>query len=474
MDHLSSQVILVLTEIISFFNIAKLMLRPTNAVRIHFTQPGGITGHIMLLCMLLIFTTAHSRIRQRSYEVFWYNHHIFIIFYLALLCHGTGCFVRDSTYAYSPFAGSAFWKHCIGYQSFRWELVPLAIYLAERIYRLYRSRKGPKVLKILRHASKLLEIRFEKDGMEYKAGQWIFVKFPDIMANQWHPFSISSCPEDTYVSIHIQQLGDFTGTFADAFDTRKDHYQLTETKTTDVQELHLKQGQMFPRIRIDGPYSSLAEDILKHEVSVMVGAGIGVTPWASILKSVWHLRQHAEISAKSRLKRLEFIWVCKSVSQYKWLHEQIVALEGQSRALSSESRWPILRSRIFITRQTGPLRLGEIDLRVVGSGSDVDSVEKLPISPNISSISDTGSASSSAVNFQAEMQYGRPDFVRELSTLAQELIDDEYFQNEGKRTKRIKANVYYCGPDAPGKALRDACLRTSKKEVRFRFWKEGT
>jgi NADPH oxidase len=447
------------------------MLRPIDAIRIHYTQPGGITGHIMLLCMLLIFTTAHSKIRQRSYEGFWYNHHFFIIFYLALLCHGTGCFVRDSTDSYSPFEGGAFWEHCIGYQSFRWELFPLAIYLAERIYRFYRSRKGAKVLTILRHAPKLLEIRFEKEGMEYKAGQWIFVKFPDIMANQWHPFSMSSCPEDPYVSIHIQQLGDFTGTFADAFDTKADHYQLAPTTSTDVQELRLKQGQMFPRIRIDGPYSSLAEDIFKHEVSVMVGAGIGVTPWASILKSVWHLRNDPVKSAKSRLKRLEFIWVCKDISHYKWLHEQIAALEEQSRALGSESRWPILRSRVFITRQIGPLRLGEFDLHVMGSNSELGLTSKIPISPNVSSISDSSSASSSTVHFQAEMHYGRPEFLHELNVLAQELVDDEYLKDNGRLTMKIKANVYYCGPDAPGKALRDACLRVARKEVKFRFRK---
>ena len=449
------------------------MLRPMTAVQLHYTIPGGITGHIMLLCMLLMFTSAHAKIRRQSYEGFWYIHHLFIIFYLALLCHGTGCFVRDSTNPYSPFAGKVFWEHCIGYQSFRWELFPVTIYLAERVYRFYRSRKDAKVVAVFRHPSQLIEIRFEKEGMDYKAGQWLFVKFSDIMANQWHPFTISSCPEDPYVSVHIQQLGDFTGTFADAFDTKEDHYQLIRIDSTGIQELRLKKGQTFPRIRIDGPYGSPAEDIFRNEVSVMVGAGIGVTPWASILKSIWHLRNNAEASAKSRLKRLEFIWVCKDILHYKWLHEQITLLEAQSMALGNEQRWPILRTRLFITKQLDPVRLEKVPIRVVDqciwSSNNSINEEKLSAEWDAASVSDTSSATITAAQFQGEMNHGRPDFARELRALAQELVDDGY-KSDHKKT--VKAGVYYCGPDAAGKALRDACLRVSDKDVEYKFWKE--
>ena len=39
--------------------------------------------------------------------------------------------------------------------------------------------------------------------------------------------------------------------------------------------------------QIDGPFGSASEDVFQYEVSVLVGAGIGVTPFASILKSIW-------------------------------------------------------------------------------------------------------------------------------------------------------------------------------------------
>jgi NADPH oxidase len=136
---------------VNFFNVEKAQLRPVTAVEIHYTQVGGITGHVMLLCMLLMYTTAHAKIRQQSYETFWYTHHLFIPFLLALYTHATGCFVRDSVEPYSPFDKENFWKHCIGYQGWRWELWAGGFYLCERVYREIRSRRDTEIVKVVRH-----------------------------------------------------------------------------------------------------------------------------------------------------------------------------------------------------------------------------------------------------------------------------------------------------------------------------------
>jgi len=116
-------IIHVSAHYVNFFNVEKSQIRPETAVQIHYTQAGGITGHIMLLCMLFMYTTAHHRIRQQSFETFWYTHHLFIPFLLGMYTHATGCFVRDTTDPFSPFAGKDFWDHCIGYEGWRWELI---------------------------------------------------------------------------------------------------------------------------------------------------------------------------------------------------------------------------------------------------------------------------------------------------------------------------------------------------------------
>lgn len=51
---------------------------------------------------------------------------------------------------------------------------------------------------------------------------------------------------------------------------------------------------------IDGPFGTASEDVFRYEVVMLVGAGIGVTPFASILKSVWykHIQNNQEVFTK--------------------------------------------------------------------------------------------------------------------------------------------------------------------------------
>ena len=105
----------------------------------------------MLFCMLLMYTTAHHRIRQQSFETFWYTHHLFIPFLLGMYTHAVGCFVRDIADPVSPFAGDFFWNHCIGYQGWRWELFAGGLYLTERLYREIRAVRPTKITRVVRH-----------------------------------------------------------------------------------------------------------------------------------------------------------------------------------------------------------------------------------------------------------------------------------------------------------------------------------
>ena len=138
-------------HLFSFFNVEKTQIRKERALDIHYTQPGGITGHVMLLCMVLMYTTAHHKIRNQCFEAFWYTHHLALIFFLALYTHATGCFVRDTVEPFSPFAGKQFWAHCIGYQSWRYTLAPGILYFFERVYRVVRSRQETEITKVVRH-----------------------------------------------------------------------------------------------------------------------------------------------------------------------------------------------------------------------------------------------------------------------------------------------------------------------------------
>jgi hypothetical protein len=107
----------------------------------------------MLLCMLLIFTSAHAKMRAAHFEIFWYTHHLFVIFMLALLIHATGCFVRDTPNPISPLDRRQFWQHCLGYEAWRWEIWGFLLYICERGYREIRSRRFTRVVNMIKHPS---------------------------------------------------------------------------------------------------------------------------------------------------------------------------------------------------------------------------------------------------------------------------------------------------------------------------------
>lgn len=432
----------------SFFNVERSQIRPLTAVQIHYADAGGITGHVMLLCMLLMFTTAHAKIRQQSFETFYYTHHLFIPFLLALYTHATGCFVRDTADPFSPFAGNPFWKHCIGYEGWRWELVAGGIYLVERIYRAISSRRAAHITSVIRHPYDALEIQFEKPSMSYKPGQWLFLNVPSVSNTQWHPFTITSCPFDPYISIHVRQVGDFTRALGDALGAGPAQAKEYDTLDPDgMYEIAYQKGQVMPKIRIDGPYGAPAEDVFDNEIAVLIGTGIGVTPWAAILKNIYNLR--ASPNPPRRLRRVEFIWVCKDTSSFEWFQKLLSSLEAQSAAAAAGSGGgpEFLRIHTYLTQKLDPDTMTNIYINSVGS--TVDPLTEL----------------------RSRTNFGRPDFKRLFEALRGGILDGSYIGGlDG--SVRTDVGVYFCGPNTAARDIRRATREVSGKDVRFRFWKE--
>lgn len=61
---------------------------------------------------------------------------------------------------------------------------------------------------------------------------------------------------------------------------------------------------------IDGPFGTASEDVFRYEVVMLVGAGIGVTPFASILKSVWykHIQNNEGVFTKKVREMLTWVY----------------------------------------------------------------------------------------------------------------------------------------------------------------------
>ncbi|TVY31965.1 NADPH oxidase [Lachnellula occidentalis] len=434
---------------VNFFNVERTQIRHETAVQIHYTQVGGITGHIMLLCMLLMYTTAHAKIRQQSFETFWYTHHLFIPFMLALYTHATGCFVRDTATPFSPFDHDNFWNHCLGYEGWRWELWGGGFYLLERLYREIRSRRDTEIVRVVRHPYDAMEIQFVKPSMKYKAGQWLFLNVPSVSKQQWHPFTITSCPFDPYISVHIRQVGDFTRALGDAVGAGPAQAKLYDGGDPNAMfEVALQNGQEMPQLRIDGPFGAPAEDVFDNEIAVLIGTGIGVTPWAAILKNIWHMRQGP--NPPTRLRRVEFIWVCKDTTSFEWFQILLSSLEAQSQAaanLPGNNGSEFLRIHTYLTQKL-----------------DIDTAQNIVLNS-------VGAAVDPLTELQSRTNFGRPDFSRLFTGMREGILDRTYL-NGLEGDMRTNVGVYFCGPNVAAREIKKACKKATVREVNFSFWKE--
>jgi NADPH oxidase len=145
---------------------------------------------------------------------------------------------------------------------------------------------------------------------------------------QYHPFTLTSAPEEDYISVHIRMVGNFTKAFGKALgcDIDKKGGRSEKGASKDItNELALR--KILPRVYIDGPFGSASEDVFKFEIAVLVGAGIGVTPFASILKSIWYRMNYPQ--GRTRLRKVYFFWICRDFGSFEWFRSLLLAIEAQ-------------------------------------------------------------------------------------------------------------------------------------------------
>ncbi|RHY01707.1 hypothetical protein DYB25_004314 [Aphanomyces astaci] len=256
-----------------------------------------LTGVVMLVIALLVLSTALIPwVRQRHFNLFWYCHVSLGLFLAAGCLHGAMSWLATA-------------------QSFFWILPPLSIYLLERRVRF---------LKYFPVATKTVPVAIQRDrttiykqsssedtlalfldkppSFRYTPGMYTFVNVPAISTHEWHPFTISSAPCDPYVSLHIRNAGDWTCRLHELID----------------------QGQ-FPALFLDGPVGAPTQAYSQYKTILMVGGGIGVTPFASVLKDVvTEMRSRkagGRVCPDFHLEKLYFHWTTRQQDSLRWFED---------------------------------------------------------------------------------------------------------------------------------------------------------
>ena len=156
------------------------------------------TGWLLIIILIVMQLLSLPFIRKNGlFELFHYSHMLYAGFYLVMIVHS-----------------AQFW---------RWFILPGLLLLFDRLYTLYNvrsSKLGDTLIKdvilLSSNVTNLIITRPEK--FNFNSGDYIYVNIPTISKTEWHPFTVSSAPEDsTKLTLHIRSLGNWTQKLYDHF-----------------------------------------------------------------------------------------------------------------------------------------------------------------------------------------------------------------------------------------------------------------
>lgn len=336
--------------------------------------PFGATGSALLVIALIMWLCALPRMRGRFFELFHFTHLLYLAFFALLIVHAP-----------------ALW---------RWAALPAALFAVDRGLRIVRRTRMTSLADARALPSGVTRLELARPaGFTHRPTDYVFVRIPEIAPHEWHPFTISSAPERERLSLHIRKLGNWT------------------------RELHalIQSGRapMLPplAVELDGPYGAPCSHLFAARHVVLIGAGIGATPFASVLESI-ALGAQTDRDPDA-LHSVHFFWIDRNPRGFEWFRVLLARIEREHRCRH-------LDINIFMTggRNDPASAIVSLARELAHENGHCDLVTGL----------------------RARTRMGHPDFMAELGAIAN--------QHAGE-----PVSVFFCGPDGLARKVKAVCLQ---------------
>ncbi|XP_029010740.1 NADPH oxidase 5 isoform X2 [Betta splendens] len=470
------------------------------------TRPGigwvkgtaSLTGVVLqLLICLMVFCSSTFVRRSGHFEVFYWSHLAYVWVWALLIVHCAN-----------------FWK---------WFVIPGLVFVLEKIVGVAVSRMGGLyIVEVDLLPSKVTHLVIKRPQFfHFKPGDYVYINIPAIAKYEWHPFTISSAPEqpDT-LWLHIRSMGQWTNRLYEYFRQGKSDMvqprrlsislrrrrQLTRAQddlfratngdkpvasnTDNAIELMMyrhnsslsevtsrpveasseklgpaERGEAPPltefsakfgenhrfcniKCYVDGPFGTPTRQIFASEHAVLIGAGIGITPFASILQSIMYRYRRRKQNCPSchyswcenvkdddmKLRKVDFIWINRDQRSFEWFVSLLTKLEMDQADEEPEGRF--LEMHMYMTSA-----LGKNDMKAIGLQMALDLLAKKEKRDSITGL-------------RTRTQPGRPEWGKVFQKVSKE--------NKGK------VHVFYCGAPALAKVIKAQC-----EHFGFNFYKEN-
>uniref|UniRef100_A0A5B6YN09 Uncharacterized protein n=1 Tax=Davidia involucrata TaxID=16924 RepID=A0A5B6YN09_DAVIN len=422
----------------------------------------GVTGILMVICMAIAFTLATRWFRRNliklpkpldkltGFNAFWYSHHLFVIVYVLLIIHGLKLYLVHKWYLKTTWMYLAF---------------PVLLYAGERTLRFFRSGfYTVRLLKVALYPGNVLTLQMSKPPQfRYKSGQYMFVQCPAVSPFEWHPFSITSAPGNDYLSIHIRQLGDWTQELKRVFSEACEAPVAGKSGLLRADETTKKS---LPKLLIDGPYGAPAQDYQKYDVLLLVGLGIGATPFISILKDLLNNIVKMEEQAES-------------MSDFSRHSDQSAGVtDSPSCNKVSPKRKKTLKTTnayfYWVTREQGSFDWFK---GVMNEVAELDRRGVIEMHNYLTSVYEEGDARSALITMVQALNHAKNGVDIVSGTRVRTHFARPNWKKVFSRTCTKHANarigVFYCGAPVLAKELSKLCYEYNQKgSTKFEFHKE--
>jgi predicted ferric reductase len=201
-------------------------------------------------------------------------------------------------------------------------------------------------------------------------------------------------------------------------------------------------------LHLDGPYGSPTSHIFYTEHAILIGTGIGVTPFASILQSIMFRYMKAKSTCPNchhswsdpippnimNLKKVDFMWINRHQKSFEWFVSLLSELEITQAMLHEKDRF--LDIHMYVTSA-----LDKSDMKAIGLQLALDLMHEKEKRDLITGL-------------KTRTNPGRPDW-------------DAFFR-EMANQKKGRVTVFFCGPPQLGRIIQSHCIPFGfafKKEI---------
>nr|XP_031361616.1 NADPH oxidase 5 [Lonchura striata domestica] len=385
---------------------------------------------LALLALLVAMLACSSPCVRRGghFQIFYWSHLSYIPVWVLLLLHAP-----------------QFWK---------WFLIPGSLFVLEKVLGWAWRRAGDvHILEAKLLPSKVTHLVIQRPrSFRFQPGDYVYLNVPAIAAYEWHPFSISSAPEQPETLwLHIRARGQWTTKLYEYFQQLESHGPEPNPPGKSWRSRHREQEGSVASGR-DGAVELTAfrasGAAFPGKDPEQGGAGPGETQRSCSVKvRMFPYRRRKQSCPSCRfswseerrdeemtLRKVDFIWITRDQQHLQWFLGLLAKLETEQEELEPGGNF--LELQLYMTSA-----LGAGDVRALGLQL---ALELLAAREQRDSIS----------GLRSRTRPGRPDWDKVFGKVAAE--------------RRGNVSVFFCGPAALAGLVRRHC-----RAFGFRFSREN-